>query len=335
MNEPTSTLRPYISEDDIYNPKSMAIRITYQCNISCKFCYNNSTADSKIFLSEEQVIKIIEEAREEGFETMGISGGEALMYKDTVISGIRRAKELGYKGVSIVTNGYWAKTKTSAKKLLTSLRDAGFKPPQDMFSMSAGEFHHEWLDWTYAKNALSEFYRIFKHPMSIDFETTPGNEQLLNDFKTYIAENGIKEDQYKLRERKIVANLGRWKDLDEGIIRQKPIEAFGKCNAINRFSIQPDGDVVPCCGFNRYNTGIILGNVLNSSIPDVIQAAQTNLANKYLTELPISTIYKELSKEFTLPDKFSVICEICELIFSNKEYMDYLEGKFESLSNRK
>jgi len=332
MNTPNISLRDYVTEDSIYNPKSLAIRITYQCNISCKFCYNNSTADSKTNLSEEQVIEIIEKAREEGFETMGISGGEALMYRDVVLAAVRRAKELGYKGVGIVSNGFWAKTKTSAKKLLMALKKAGFQPPKDMFSMSAGEFHHEWLDWKYAKNAISEYHRIFKHPLSIDFETTPGNENLMDEFKEHVAKEGITEKQYILRERKIVANLGRWKDLDEGIIRQKPIDAFGKCGAINRFSIQPDGDVVPCCGFNRYNTGIILGNVLNSSIPEVITAAQENLANKYLTHVPMNVIYKELSKEFTMPDKFSVICELCELIFSKKEYMDYLEGKFEELS---
>ncbi|MBF0275140.1 MAG: radical SAM protein [Nitrospinae bacterium] len=335
MEQPTKFVRNYIPEDAIYNPTSLALRISYICNISCKFCYNNSTADSKTQLKEEQVIAIIEEARSEGFQTLGISGGEAMMFKDIVISGIRRARELGYTGISIVTNGFWGKSPTSAKKIITALHDAGFAPPNDMLSMSAGEFHHEWLDWKHAKNCIQAFYDTYNAPMSIDFETTPGNEGLIDEFKAYLDQKGIAETMYKFRERTLVANLGRWKDLDEGIIREKPMEVYGKCNAINRFSIQPSGDVVPCCGFNRFNPGIILGNVLNSSIAEIITNAQNNIANKYLTAFPMNKVYEELSKKFELPNKFSVICEICELIFSKKEHLDYLEERFDALSKSK
>ncbi len=312
------------SDAVIFNPVSLTIRISYKCNIRCKFCYNTSLIDSDIALDEDRILALVRDGHKAGFCRLGISGGEAFIYAKSVIKIIILAKELGYSAVSIVTNGFWGKSLQSTKNIISSLKNAGFSPPKDMLSMSAGEFHQEWIPPSYAKNIISEFNSAFGVPFTIDFEITNGKEHLVQEFHDFMAEHGIPEDTYKLRLRTVIANLGRGKNLAEEMTAAKPIGAFGKCNAINRFVVQPTGKVVPCCGFNRFNEGIELGNIKESSIAEIIHNANSNIINQYLTNEPLYGIYKKLSEHFDLPENFTVACELCEAMFGKKEHVDYL-----------
>ena len=44
------TMNP--SLDRIFTPQSLAFRVSYKCNIGCRFCYNASLPDSKIVMPE-------------------------------------------------------------------------------------------------------------------------------------------------------------------------------------------------------------------------------------------------------------------------------------------
>lgn len=315
------TLQP---QNRIYTPKSLALRVSYKCNIGCRFCYNISLPNSDIVMDEEKLLSVIEQGRENGFTSVGFSGGEIFLFASSLYKCVRRAREVGYRGISIVTNGYWGKSLESTKKTLAALVEAGFAPPKDRISMSVGEFHHEFLDWSYARNIAREYFSVFEQPLRFDFELTPGNERLVDEFKTYMKQQEVPENAYKLELRKFIANIGRWKETEGKPVGSKPISSFKKCNAINRFVVDPDGKVLPCCGFNRFINGISVGNLYDNTVAEVIEQAQTHVATRYLTNAPMNAIYEELSKEFDLPKDFSVICEVCETIFGKQEHVDYL-----------
>ncbi|MDP4030247.1 MAG: radical SAM protein [Gallionella sp.] len=307
-----------------YTPKSLALRVSYKCNIGCRFCYNISLPNSDVIMPEEQLLSVIEQCRANGFTSVGFSGGEIFLFAPVLYKCIKRAKEVGYTGISIVTNGYWGKSIESAKRTIASLVDTGFAPPKDRLSMSAGEFHNEFIDWSYARNIAKHYFATFAHPLRIDFEVTPGKEHLIDEFKAYMKEQGVPDDAFTLDIRKFIANVGRWKEADGKAVVAKPIGSFKKCTAINRFVVDPDGKVLPCCGFNRFIDGISVGNLNNNSVAEVIEQAQNQVATRYLTLVPMGAIYEELIKRFELPKDFSVICEVCEAIFSKKEHMEYL-----------
>lgn len=307
-----------------YTPKSLALRVSYKCNIGCRFCYNISLPNSDVIMPEEQLLSVIEQCRANGFTSVGFSGGEIFLFAPVLYKCIKRAKEVGYTGISIVTNGYWGKSIESTQRTIASLVDTGFAPPKDRLSMSAGEFHNEFIDWYYARNIAKHYFATFAHPLRIDFEVTPGKEHLIDEFKAYMKEQGVPDDAFTLDIRKFIANVGRWKEADGKAVVAKPIGSFKKCTAINRFVVDPDGKVLPCCGFNRFIDGISVGNLNNNSVAEVIEQAQNQAATRYLTLVPMDAIYEELSKRFELPKDFSVICEVCEAIFSKKEHMEYL-----------
>ena len=96
------------------------------------------------------------------------------------------------------------------------------------------------------------------------------------------------------------------------------------CTSIGRFVVQPEGYVVPCCGFNRYIKGLSLGSIYEHSVSEIITSASSNLVNRYLTHVPLRDMHRELSKHFDLPSDYSVNCELCEEIFSKPEHVEHL-----------
>ncbi len=309
---------------NIFDPESLTIRIAYKCNIRCKFCYQGADLDNKTALDEDRMLDMVREGREAGFVRLGISGGEAFLYAKSMAKIIKLAKRIGYESVSIVSNGFWGKSRQSTRNVLNLLTDAGFAPPEDMLSMSAGEYHQEWIELSNARNIIDAYYKQFGLPFTIDFEYSKDKEHLVAEFNEYLASQGIAEDTYKIRPRTIIAKLGRGKEIEEQTMETKPLEAFGICPSIGRFVVQPEGYVVPCCGFNRYIEGLSLGSIYDHSVSEIITNASTNLVNRYLTHVPLRDMHKELSKHFDLPSDYSVNCELCEVIFAKKEHVEHL-----------
>lgn len=322
------TMNP--AQERLYTPVSLALRVSYKCNIGCRFCYNASLPDSKIVMPEEKLLDVIRQSRENGLKSVGFSGGEVFLFAHVLYKCIRLVNDLGYSAMSIVTNGFWGRTAESARKTIASLKQSGFAPPRDRLNMSAGEFHQEFLDWSHAANIAREHFAAFGAPIRFDFEYAPGKAYLVEDFKAYLADHAVQDHMYSVGERTFIANIGRWKDSQNGPVNPKPLASFKKCQSINRFVVDPDGSVLPCCGFNRFNQGISLGNVNQSTVAEIIDQAQSHVSTHYLTLAPMDAVYTELGKAFPLPQNFSVICEICEAIFGNHEHMAYLARRKEA-----
>lgn len=323
----TPAAKPAAAREPIYAPSSLVLRVTYKCNISCRFCYNSSNLDSDVAIDEVAMRRVIKEARHNGIKRLGLSGGEVFLYTNTMVRMIQLAKSIGYEAVSVVTNGFWGKSETSTKNLINALAKAGFSPPQDKLSMSAGEYHQEWIEPSYARNIIKAYYAAYEQPFTIDFEYSNGKEHLVEQFQLYMRGEGISEEMYTIRPRTFIAPVGRAKDqLEEGSVSLKSPASYGKCNAVNRFVVQPDGFVVPCCGFNETNTGINLGNINEESVGMVIRKGNTNIVNQYLTHVPLGKIHEALAKRFPLPLGYATNCDLCEALFAKPEHVEHLRG---------
>ena len=88
--------------------------------------------------------------------------------------------------------------------------------------------------------------------------------------------------------------------------------------------IDPDGDVYPCCGFNRYNKGIVIGNIHRQTLDEIKNNAQINPVMIMLKFHSFSYLHTLLKREFALPDEADGLCDICEDIFSNSDHVKYL-----------
>jgi MoaA/NifB/PqqE/SkfB family radical SAM enzyme len=110
--------------------------LTYECNYECDHCFVWGGPAQTGTMTIDTVDNILAQARELGsIEWIYFEGGEAFLYFETMIAGIRAAKESGFK-VGIVSNSYWATTDADAMRWLRPL--AGLV---DDLSISSDDYH--------------------------------------------------------------------------------------------------------------------------------------------------------------------------------------------------
>ncbi|GAL82916.1 molybdenum cofactor biosynthesis protein MoaA [Sporocytophaga myxococcoides] len=104
--------------------KTLRVSLTNACNLFCNYCTNQPVTEKTVYpesniLTTKEYIKIIKSLHHKlNLETVRLTGGEPLLYKDIVnlIEGIR---EIGIKKVKLTTNAVFLKEKA------VSLKNAG------------------------------------------------------------------------------------------------------------------------------------------------------------------------------------------------------------------
>lgn len=99
-----------------FRPASATILVTHNCNAKCIMCsmWKKKSTDE---LTTEEIYDILNQLREIGIWRVGFSGGEALLRTDLPLL-IKKARELKFERVTIITNGLLLKKR--ARELLES-----------------------------------------------------------------------------------------------------------------------------------------------------------------------------------------------------------------------
>lgn len=95
------------------------INVGYSCNEKCKFCYYIQTVkdrDLEKDLSTQEVKHRISHIHSKGIQTLEFTGGEPTIRTD-LVELISYAKSLGFKSISMITNGLRTANFEYAKKL--------------------------------------------------------------------------------------------------------------------------------------------------------------------------------------------------------------------------
>jgi len=87
----------------VHAPFLVVWNFTYNCNLKCKHCYSDSGNISKMELSTEEAMKVVDQIADFGVTSLAFSGGEPLMRKD-FFEVARHAVDAGLY-VSLATNG--------------------------------------------------------------------------------------------------------------------------------------------------------------------------------------------------------------------------------------
>ena len=123
--------------------------MTYQCNLECDHCFVNSRPEAKGVMKISDIKQILEEARSVGnIEWIYFEGGEPFLYYQTMLWGLRAAKDYDFKR-GIVTNAYWATSVEDAKEWLNPLSEIGVSD----FSISDDVYHYGESEENLAKYA--------------------------------------------------------------------------------------------------------------------------------------------------------------------------------------
>src|SRR2546422_5829840 len=87
--------RPVRRRTRSFRPNYLSFAGTYQCNLTCPHCCVPIEWPDRLEIAV--ALRFLEEARAEGIEVLGLTGGEPFLYPEFVVALTRRAAELGYR----------------------------------------------------------------------------------------------------------------------------------------------------------------------------------------------------------------------------------------------
>ena len=281
-----------IVKDTAAQPLSgLHLLLTYECNYQCEHCFVWGGPSQTGTMTLETVKEIVAQAKALGtVEWIYFEGGEAFLYYDLLLAGIRLAKDAGFK-VGIVTNAYWASTDADAVNWLKPT--AGLL---DDLSISSDAYHGSDEDAEPPEIARRAAQRL---GIPVDFISVaePGAADVPGAAGRLPAGESA------------VLYRGRAAELLASRVDSKPWEQFTECPWENlrnpgRIHVDPFGNLHIC-------QGISIGSLLERSLPEILRnydADMHPIIGPLLAGGPA-----EIVRKYDLPhdDGYADHCHLC------------------------
>ncbi|KFI46821.1 peptide modification radical SAM enzyme, YydG family [Bifidobacterium bohemicum] len=296
---------------------SICLTFSSKCNISCAHCCFSCGPHSEDHLSEEQSVKIVDDAIANAHvNSIGFSGGEALLHRNLLLSLMKRASEGNLK-TTLVSNGFWGHSVANAQNILTLLKNAGLST----LTLSFDEFHEKFIPTQRIINIL-QANKYIGIPCHISMAVTKDHtgEELIHD----------------LGEAGFTIPITRFPVVPVGAAAQLPKENIYSHYDANDPLICPglqityhfNGDVYPCCSPAVFHTCLSIGEVSNTPTHTALERVSRNKLFALMQRIGLRGI-AEICKEHGIgPDltKVPVVdpCDLCRKIFANSKTLEAL-----------
>jgi len=253
-------------------PKEFLIDITSLCNHTCTFCSNRKMSNKK-HAEPSLVYKILEEAKNEGANSVGLyATGEPFLNKE-LESYIKFSKKIGYDYVYITTNG----AACTPKRMETAINNG-----LDSLKFSI----HGGTSETYNKiHGKNDFERVIKNLKWVD-EYRKKNNKDLKIYVTMVETHENKSEVEKLKEI-VLPHIDGWdphlmnnscgtmpENNEIGKIEEKNIRGrnhSGVCfQPFGSFTITAEGYLSGCV--LDYHKALVIGDCNKSSLKDIWQS---------------------------------------------------------------
>ena len=288
---------------------SLRITLTNRCNVNCLYCHHDGMVKSKDEMTADELHTICKIAKKIGVRKIRLSGGEPLLKKD-IVEIVERIASLGFKDISMTTNGILL------EKYAQALKDAGL----DRVNVSLDTLDRETFEFITKKDYLEDAKKgILKavevglYPVKINMVIMKDiNQDEIDDMFEFCKENDIvlqlieliesencdedkfsKDYHYNLddiekeladiaddvREREFMQGRKKYY-IDGGEIEVvKPVDNAKFCAKCSRLRITPDGKIKPCLLRND-NLVELISHVRNGADEDELEEIFINGINK-------------------------------------------------------
>ncbi len=290
-----------------FDIKKINFRFTHHCNIACRHCYNSSGAQAKEpSLSLEQMLKIIGQMPEAGISRLNLTGGEPFLYLEMVCQLIEAGRKANLQGISIFTNGFWAKSKQRTKHYLERLQQSGFmQGSEDYLKMSSGQFHQEFIPAEQIYTLAKVYHHIFNKKLILDYEATEITPEIKLQLLGQLHKRQLMHT-ISIRFRRTIP-VGRGRNIEVVASQSNS----GPCHAIDEIVFDPDGSTRPCCGLNSENMGLIIGNIRQDNLERHIKVMQNDPILQFIATNPLSQLYQRVQGERERPKNYGN-CHLCQ-----------------------
>ncbi|AEJ39639.1 metallo cofactor biosynthesis protein, conjectural [Sulfobacillus acidophilus TPY] len=250
------------------------------------------------------------------------TGGEATLRKPLLLEGISRVHQMG-KRTRLVTNGWWAKNPQKARAFVKELRESGL----DEINTSFDDFHAPYTTIEHIGNLI---LAAMDHGLTIGVGVIVGSnvhydvvrvkQELaeychlsLEDLTTHVA---FLEDYATPTGRGELLSIDDIPELDKTYLSCPEI--------VKTLSVHPNGDVKVCCGHAMFTArDLTAGNLLNHSLPTIVERAQHNIFYWWLHMHGPRKILHDIG----VNNHYTSICHACNDLLVNHldEAVDYLK----------
>ena len=297
---------------------SLVVETTTRCNARCAMCYQSvgpkgsdnwgiAELDTKIL---QQVIR---DARgiESLFPRFHVSGGEAFIDFDAVISLISTAQECDYHEITCTTNGFWGSTLQRAEAKALELRNAGLTNME----LSWDYWHRDYISTDRVSNVLRAAYECgIDVTLRLLTSRTHGVLEALEGLG----------DSWELAERITwgpVFRSGRAAaEMDADEFHPSTFDPQDSCHSFLNLTVNAKGDVSPCCaGFDQTDHAD-LGNIRTESIKTIADRMIKTAWLRQLVFEGIASFDSVLSEAGAKPDvEAASMCQLCWETFRNAD----------------
>lgn len=322
---------------------SLALLVTYQCNVECKHCGLNCSPNNKEWMSLDEMKKLAIDSSKLGASSIILTGGEPSLIKhDDLCDYFRFVKEnTAISNIRIVTNGHWAKSYDKAFQILCEWKEAGL----DELNVSCGEFHQEYIPlknigFVYKAGCDINFNTVL---LAGEFTTSSCKGKLsLNDFENGLncrAIKGADLNPFSSSKHAFMCNSalnfgrGQHHIRNEDIPKIKYENLPNLCvDAISTLSCHPDGNVTICCGVAAPSLPFLsIGNWREEDLSVISERANDDFISNIIRYFGLKSFMERIKKNVNLKmhpkSSYSGNCELCIELFSNKDVLDYIVSK--------
>lgn len=302
--------------------KGINFIVTDRCNITCDLCGPGCGPSFQDHLTADNMAGILREAAQWAtISQVVFTGGEPTLFIDEICQAAKVAKSLGAKGIRLVTNGSFGKTRMSSDRTISKLKVAGFTE----IALSVDDFHLVYIPLKTIRNVVDI---ALGQGISVNL-THKGYEGSKTSKETYeqalgrsILDNANQHSpspqvSFSTGSTQMIGRGSR--KYTEFSVPESPDEWRGPCSEMQkRINISPSGKLQPCCGLVDRGLPDFYGK---SAIKDFIGAIKTSdqsvLNNWLALEGPseiLNTIEPNNSRSHTGK------CEACQSLFSNNSF---------------
>ena len=319
--------------------RTLVVIPTYRCNAKCKDCGTASSPYDRSLSTTNTIRSAISQAKKLGFANIVFTGGEATLEMDLLLDGISFASKYELS-TRLVTNAQWANNQESADSFIKAMKRIGL----DEINYSTGDEHAVFINPENVVRACSAAIRqsVRVHLM---IEKTKNSNLTSASLLSSLEAHNLPKDKvnryFSYNESPWMPNkpqkIGHY-EASEYLNVQNMGYRAGCTSVLQSYVVQPDGQVMACCGFGvRGNSIFIVGNVNDSQgLEQSILKGEENLFFKSIKEYGPALVLNEISKidsAVKWQNKFSHECQACNRIFRDSEAWDIFQKNGDAIFN--
>ena len=286
---------------------SLRITLTNRCNVNCLYCHHDGMVKSEDEMTADELYTICRVAKNIGVKKIRLSGGEPLLKTD-IIETVEKIASLGFKDISMTTNGILL------EKYAEDLKKAGL----DRVNVSLDTLDRETYEMITKKDYLEDAKKGILKAVEVGFYPVKINMVIMKDINQddidemfqFCKQHGIvlqlieliesencDEDKFStdyhysldnieneladiaddVHERKFMQGRKKYY-IDGGEIEVvKPVDNAKFCANCSRLRITPDGKIKPCL-------------LRNDNLVELISHVRNGESDKKLEEIFINGI---------------------------------------------